>query len=119
MSKNGVVSEITVNTRKAADGRHQPFITSVNLPATHPALPEGTILIDGAEAGTAALAAASGIQSLLGVLEEAVEADEPVGNVLIHGSCPAEILVTVVANGTATAALPALVKGLRAIGIYV
>jgi hypothetical protein len=117
--KNGVTAEIEVSTRKAADGRHPPFITSVSLPATHPALPEGTILIEGAEAGTAALAAASGVQTILGVLEEAVAENEGTGNVLIHGSCPADILVTINAGGTAAPASAALIKALRGIGIYV
>jgi hypothetical protein len=117
--KDGVVAEVELNTRKAADNRHPPFITSVTLPASHPALPEGTILIEGAGAGTAAPAAATGDQVILGVLEEAVAENEGVGNALIHGSCPAEILVTVAGNGTATAASAALIKALRGIGIYV
>ena len=117
--KNGVVAEIEVNTRKAADNRHPPFITSAALPSAHPALPEGTVLIEGAEAGTADLAAASGDQAILGVLEEAVAENEGVGNVLIHGSCPADILVTVDSGGEATPADADLVKALRGVGIYV
>ena len=120
MAKNGVIGEITLNTRKAADGRHPPFVTSITLPATHPALPEGTILIGGSDPGTAALAAATlGTQTLFGVLDEAVEANEEVGNVLIHGSCPAEVLVTVATNGATTPASADLIKALRGIGIYV
>jgi len=119
MPKNGVTAEITIDTRKAADGRHPAFISSVSLPEGHPALPEGTILIEGITAGTAALAAATGSQTLLGILEEAVKANEGVGNMMLHGSCPAEILVTVDADGTATAADAALIKALRGIGIYV
>jgi len=117
--KDGVVGEMSLHTRRAADGRHQPFITSVTLPANHPALPEGTILIGGTDPGTAALAAASGTQTLMGVLDEAVKANEGVGNVIIHGSCPAEVLVTVNTNGETAPASGALIKSLRDIGIYV
>jgi len=118
MPKNGVVGEISIHTRRAADGRHPPFITSVTL-GEHPGLPEGTILIEGKEAGTAALAAASGNQALFGVLEEAVKAGESVGNVMIHGSCPADTLVTVAADGKISPASDGLIKALRGIGIYV
>jgi len=117
--KDGIVGEMNVHTRRAADGRHHPFITSVTLPENHPALPEGTILIGGAGAGTAALAAASGAQTLFGVLDEEVKANEGVGNVIIHGSCPAEILKTVNASGEPTPASADLIKALRGIGIYV
>ena len=119
MAKNGVVGEMSIHTKRAADGRHQPFITSVTLPASHPALPEGTILKEGTDAGTADLAAASGTQTIMGVLDEAVEAGEGVGNVILHGSCPAEVLVTVTSTGVATAASDSLIKTLRGIGIYV
>ena len=115
---NGKTGEMELNTRRAADGRHPPFITTFALPATHPALPEGTILKEGTEAGTADVAAASGTQVLLGVLDTRVEANEGAGNVLVHGSCPSDILVTVAA-GTATPAPAALIKALRGIGIYV
>jgi len=109
---------MTIHTRRAADGRHPPFITSVTLPANHPDLPEGTILTKGSEAGSVALAAASGNQILFGVLEEEVKAGDNVGNAVIHGSCPAEILVTVAANGERTPASAALIESLRGIGIY-
>ena len=108
-----------LNTRRAADGRHPPFITAFALPAGHPALPEGTVLTEGATAGSAALAEASGDQELLGVLETRVDAGEESGNVLIHGSCPAEILVTVDgATGEAEPASADLIKALRGAGIY-
>jgi hypothetical protein len=134
MPKNGVIGEIGINTRKAADGRHPAFISSVILPDTHPALPEGTLLTAGSSAGLAALAPAelapatsgSGAgpivpgDQMLGVLEEAVEADEAVGNVLVHGSCPAELLVTVDPDdGTVSPATADHIAALRGIGIYV
>ena len=119
MPKNGVIGEININTRKAADGRHPPFITSVALPTVHHALPEGTILIEGDEAGSAKLAAAEGDQVVIGVLDEAVEANCEIGNVMIHGSCPAEVLVTVSDEGKSTPASKDLISALRGIGIYV
>lgn len=119
MPKSGIAGEMTLNTRKAADRRHPPFITTAILPTSHPALPEGTILKEGTIPGTADLAAASGTQVLFGVLDEAVEENEGIGNVIIHGSCPAGILVTVAGGGTATAASAALIGALRGIGIYV
>jgi hypothetical protein len=119
MPKDGVITEIKFDIAKAADGRHQPFITTFALPATHSKLPAGTILIEGDEVGTAKLAAASGEQAIFGVLDEAVEENEGMGNVMIHGSCPADILVTVAADGTATLAEAELIAALRAIGIYV
>jgi len=117
--KNGVVAEMTLNTRTAADERHPAFVTSAALPASHPALPEGTLLVEGTEAGSVALAAASGTQTIFGVLQEAVEPNAGVCNVMIHGSCPADILVTVASNGDKTPASAALIKSLRGIGIYV
>ena len=120
MAKNGVAAEISLDITTAADGRHPPFITTVSLPSEHPALKAGTVLIKGDEEGTAGLAAASGTQTLLGVLNEAVEKDEGMGNVMIHGSCPADMLVTVAADtGTATLAEAELIAALRGIGIYV
>jgi hypothetical protein len=118
MPKHGVAGEFSINTSRAADGRHQPFITTATLPAAHPALPAGTILKEGAAAGTADLAAPDGEQALMGVLDEAVEAGEGVGNVIIHGSCPAEILVTSDARGETAPASEGLIKALRGIGIY-
>ncbi len=119
--KDGVVGEITLNPGSAADGRHPAFVTTVSLPAEHPALPAGTILVEGTAPGTASLAAATlGEQKPLGVLNEAVEANEGAGNVLIHGSCPAEILVTVASDGASTAASAAFIAALRREnGIYV
>ena len=116
---NGKTAEAELNVRRAADGRHPPFITTFALPATHPALPEGTILIEGATAGSADLAEATEEGALLGVLESRVDANEGAGNVLIHGSCPAEILVTVDSTGDAALASAELIKALRGIGIYV
>ncbi len=121
MAKNGVVGEFTLNPGTAADGRHQAFVTTVTLPEDHPALPFGTILAEGEDAGTAVLATATAEnQELLGVVNENVEAGEGIADVMIHGSCTSEILVTVADNGTATAASPELVKALRrGNGIYV
>jgi hypothetical protein len=46
---NGATAEAELNTRRAADGRHPPFITTFALPATHVAWPEGTLMAEGDE----------------------------------------------------------------------
>jgi hypothetical protein len=52
------------------------------------------------------------------MLESAVEKDEKNGNVLVHGSCPADILVYFDSDA-ATPATGDQIAELRAIGIYV
>ena len=125
----GKIAEVEFSARRAADGRHPPFITTVTLPADHPALPEGTLLFEGATAGTAILNATtttgSGENAVttdnapIGVLESAVEANDGTGNIVLHGSVPADILVTVDEDGDETPATAAQIKALRGIGIYV
>jgi hypothetical protein len=126
---NGVTAEAELNTRRAADGRHQPFITSYALPAEHIAWPDGTLMAAGAAAGSAKAATpfdlygkdgASGVDSaaIIGVLDIRVAANEQSGNVIIHGSCPADILKSVDGGETADATAEQI-KALKGIGIYV
>jgi hypothetical protein len=118
MPQNGVVAEISVNTKRAADGRHPPFITTVSLPATHAAWPEGTLMAKGAVEGTVSAGATSDGKNVIGVLDTAVEANEGTGNVIIHGSCPADVLKWV-DGATVAAANEAQTEALKGIGIYV
>jgi hypothetical protein len=115
---NGVTAETELNTRRAADGRHPPFITSFALPAAHAAWPEGTIMVAGASAGSADADAAGDGAGVIGVLETRVEANEQSGNVMLHGSCPADILKWV-DSGVLTDANGDQIEALRGIGIYV
>jgi hypothetical protein len=126
---NGVTVEAELNTRRAADGRHQPFITSYTLPAEHMAWPEGTLMAAGAAAGSAKAASpfdlygkdgASGVDNaaIIGVLDTRVSANEQSGNVIIHGSCPADILKCV-DDGEIVDATAEQIKALKSIGIYV
>ena len=107
-----------LNTRTAADGRHPPFITSYALPAVHIAWPEGTIMVKGANAGEAtALAAATGA-NIIGVLNTRVDENEQSGNVMIHGSCPADILKRV-DNGDLVDANAVQIEALKGITVFV
>lgn len=107
-----------INTRTAADGRHPPFITSYVLPASHIAWPEGTIMVKGANAGEAAALAAATTTGIIGVLNTRVDANEESGNVMIHGSCPADILRWV-DNGELADANADQIEAVIGIGIYV
>jgi len=113
---NGATASAELNTRRAADGRHPPFITSFTLPATHIAYPEGTLMVEGDAPGSAKAASADDTE-LIGVLETRVDANEQSGNVLIHGSVPANIL-KVEDDGELADASPEQIKALRGIGIY-
>jgi hypothetical protein len=115
---NGVTAEAELNTRQAADGRHPPFITSFTLPDKHIALPEGTIMMQGAEAGQAEACASGDGKNIIGVLNARVDADEQSGNVMIHGSCPAEILKWV-DDGELAGANAEQIEALRGVGIFV
>jgi hypothetical protein len=114
----GKTAEAELNTRKASDGRHPPFITSFTLPAVHAAWPEGTIMVAGAGAGSADADAAGDGAGVIGVLETRVEANEQSGNVMLHGSCPAGILQWSAA-GELAPANDNHINALRGIGIYV
>jgi hypothetical protein len=118
MPQNGIVGEISASTRRAADGRHPPFITTVTLPASHAAWPEGTLMAKGAAPGTVSAGVTSDGKNVIGVLDTAVEANEGTGNVIIHGSCPAETLKCV-DGATVIAASEAQIEALKGIGIYV
>jgi hypothetical protein len=115
---NGKTGEVEINTRKASDNRHPPLITSFILPATHDAWPEGTILLAGTNAGEALADTVGDGQDIIGVLESAVEENEANGNVLIHGSCPAETLKWF-DSGAETDANADQITALRVVGIYV
>jgi hypothetical protein len=114
---NGVTAEAELNTRRAADGRHPPFVTAFTLPAAHAAWPEGTIMAEGDEPGTAAAGVLSDGSNVIGVLETRVDADEHSGNVLLHGSVPADILKCF--DGSEIPVNADQIKALRGIGIYV
>ena len=113
---NGVTATAELNTRRAADGRHQPFIMNFSLPAEHIAWPEGTIMVAGDGAGSAKAAAPTDTE-LLGVLDTRVGANEQSGNVIIHGSVPADILRCEDDGELADAASEQIVA-LRGIGVY-
>jgi hypothetical protein len=114
---NGATAEAELNTRRAADGRHPPFITSFTLPASHVAWPEGTIMAEGDEPGTATADVASDGSNIIGVLETRVEANEKSGNIIIHGSVSADILKRF--DGNEIPVTAEHIKALRGIGIYV
>jgi hypothetical protein len=114
----GKTAEAELNTRRAADGRHPPFITAFTLPASHIAWPEGTIMVAGATVGSATAAAADDTDDIIGVLETRVDADEQSGNVMIHGSCAADILKSV-DDGALVDATAEQIAALRGVGIYV
>ncbi|MDR0302344.1 MAG: hypothetical protein LBI04_08560 [Treponema sp.] len=114
---NGVTAEAELNTRRAADGRHPPFITSYTLPATHIEWPEGTLLVAGSATGSAK-AAEPGDTDIIGVLDVRVGANEQSGNVIIHGSCPPDILKSV-DNDELVDATAEQIKALKGIGVFV
>jgi len=128
----GVTAEAELNTRRAADGRHQPFITAFKLPASHIALPEGTIMVKGVNPGEAKPATATSVtvsdvttvtppdpDTFIGVLDVRVAENEESGNVILHGSCPADILKYVDENGELVDADADQIAALRGINIYV
>ena len=120
---NGVAAQAEINPRTAADGRHQPFITAFSLPDAHIAWDEGTIMVqamDGTEPipGQATALSSSATSNIIGVLQRRVAANETSGNVVIHGSVPAEILKYVPSTGPVDATA-GQIAALRAVGIYV
>jgi len=114
---NGVTATAEINTRRAADGRHPPFITSFTLPAEHVAWPEGTLLVAGETIGSAR-AADSTDTEIIGVLDKRVDKDEQSGNVLRHGSVPVEILKCL-DDGEIVDATQEQISALFGVGIYV
>jgi len=115
---NGKTAEMELNTRRAADGRHPPFIISYALPATHIAWPEGTVMVKGAADGQATADTAGDGEDIVGVLDTRVDANEESGNVMIHGSCSPDILKWV-STGVLADADSDQIEALRGIGIYV
>jgi len=114
---NGVTATAEINPRTAADRRHPPFITSFALPAVHVAWPEGTIMAEGEEPGTASASVLSDGSNIIGVLDRRVEANEQSGNIILHGTVPAEILKCYDGNEIPVTAVH--IKALRNRGIYV
>jgi hypothetical protein len=114
---NGKTAEAELNTRQAADGRHPPFITSFALPETHVAWPEGTLMAEGSEPGTATASVTSDGSNILGVLNTRVGENEQSGNIMLHGSVPADILKCF--DGDEVPVTAVHIKALRGKNIYV
>ncbi|MCL2175018.1 MAG: hypothetical protein FWB73_03125 [Treponema sp.] len=120
---NGVTAEAEINPRTAADGRHPPVITAFSLPEQHSAWDEGTIMVqamDGTDPipGQATALSSSATSNIIGVLQRHVAENETSGNVVIHGSVPAEILKYVPSTGPVDATA-GQIAALRAVGVYV
>ena len=120
---NGVTTQAEINPRTAADGRHPPFITAFALPEEHAAWDEGTIMVQAMDSttpipGSATALASSATSNIIGVLQRRVAENETSGNVLIHGSVPAEILKYVPSTGPVDATA-GQIAALRIAGIYV
>ena len=120
---NGVSTQAEINPRTAADGRHPPFITTFQLPDEHQAWDEGTIMVAAMDnttpiPGMATALSSSATSNIIGVLQRRVAENETSGNVMIHGSCPAEILRYAAASGPVVATA-GQIAALRAVGIYV
>ena len=121
---NGVTAEAEINTRIAADGRHPPFITTFQLPEEHAAWPEGTIMIAVIQSGASVPGQATALSStatsnIIGVLQRRVAENETSGNIMIHGSCPAEILSYATADGPVDATAGQIEALRKGPGIYV
>jgi len=114
---NGVTAEAELNTRRAADNRHPPFITSFALPATHAAWPEGTLMAEGSDPGTATAGVVADGSNIIGVLDKRVDENEQSGNIILHGSVPADILKCY--DGSEIPVTAAHIKALRGKGIFV
>ncbi len=121
MPVNGNVGRIEIDAQTAADNRHPAFITTVTFPTTHPKLPVGLVLVKGTEAGTAGPVEGAAGEEIIGVLNETAEENAGSGNMMIHGSCPAEILKNfdLNAGGAIIPATATQIAKLQAIGIYV
>ena len=116
---NGKTAEAELNTRRAADLRHPPFITAFIFPEPHAAWPEGMLMNAGENPGEARAAATGDIECLVGVLDTRVAENEESGGVIIHGSCPADILKCMGPGDIPVAAEAGQIAALRGIGVYV
>jgi hypothetical protein len=114
---NGATATAELNTRRAADGRHPPYITSFALPAEHAAWPEGTIMAEGNNPGEATASVLGDCSNVIGVLDTRVGANEQSGNIIVHGSVPADILKCF--DGGEIPVTAEHIKALRGIGVYV
>jgi len=120
---NGVAAQAEINPRTAADGRHPPFITAFSLPDAHIAWDEGTIMVQAMDGtnpiyGQATALSSSATSNIIGVLQRRVAENETSGNLVIHGSVPAEILKYVPSTGPVDATA-GQIAALRAVGVYV
>ena len=123
MPVEGVIATARINMNTAADSRHPSVITTFELPAEHPAWPEGTIMTQVMNDVTPVPGKATALTSvatsnIIGVLNRRVDVDETSGNVLVHGSVPAEILKYIPLDGPVDAT-SGQIAALRAVGIYV
>jgi len=119
----GVTTQAEINPRTAADGRHPPFITAFGFPEVHEAWDEGTIMVQAMDdttpiPGQATALSSNATSNIIGVLQRRVAENETSGNILIHGSVPAEILKYVPSTGPVDATA-GQIAALRAAGIYV
>ena len=119
----GVTAQAEINPRTAADGRHPPFITTFGLPEVHAAWDEGTIMMQAMDdttpiPGQATALSSNATSNIIGVLQRRVAENETSGNVVIHGSVPAEILKYVPSTGPVDATA-GQIAALRAVGVYV
>jgi len=124
MPVQGVTATAEINPRTAADGRHPPFITSFQLPEEHGPWPEGTIMAavilnDEALPGRATALTDSSTADIVGVLQRRVAEKETSGNIMIHGSCPAEILTYASSDGPVAATAGQIEALRKGPGIYV
>jgi len=121
---NGVVAQAEINPRIAADNRHPPFITTFQLPEEHETWDEGTIMVQAMDGttpipGQATALSSTATTNIIGVLNRSVAENETSGNVVIHGSVPAEILKYVSNTDGPVDATAGQIAALRAVGIYV
>jgi len=120
----GVTTQAEINPRTAADGRHPAVITAFTLPDEHAAWDEGTIMTavidgeNGAVPGQATALSSVATSNIIGVLQRRVAENETSGNIVIHGSVPAEILKYVPSTGPVDATA-GQIAALRAVGVYV
>lgn len=74
-------------------------------------------MAEGMEPGTATADVVNDGSNILGVLDTRVEADEQSGNIILHGSCAADVLKWV--DGNIMAVNDKHIAALRGVGIYV
>ena len=68
--------------------------------------------------GQATALSSTATSNIIGVLQRQAAENETSGNVMIHGSCPAEILKYITASGPVDATA-GQIAALRGVGVYV